>query len=289
MGKTVVLVLSAVLSTTAFAQENTVSGGAASQTAIATPAEATSTAQVAAPASERTIKGEAYTKTVMENLSTGDKSSSNEAYIGINKKLENGNKIGVRQVFTLAIPETGDQNDVKMGNTYVYLSSPNIVKFNDNLSLSTTNRLYAPTGESMRFNTKQVGSVRNYLNLVQKLGKVELSANLLSQWYANTRDTDMAGKANNEFYIVPYAEAGYSLTDALTVTTGFALENFYKRQGPSAHVLDAYVGVGWQALSELSVSLTAETDTATINNPNGSPQIGRASESMAILELALTI
>jgi hypothetical protein len=300
MGKSIVLVLSAVLSTTAFAQDNTAassSSASASKATVAAPAQATSTATIAAPAAERKLHVEAYTKTRMmeDAIEKNDSSSHNESFLGLNYKLDNGNKVGVRQLFVLDVGANGDRSAPKMENTYVYLSQPDIVKLSDSLSISTTTRLYAPTGETARFYSKQVGALRNYLNLSQKLGKWELTANLLSQWYANTRDytlkTNSSGghDANNEFYIVPYAEASYSITEAISITPGVGLENVYKRAGNAEHILDMYTTLSWQAVKELSINLTYESDSATTDNENGKMAFGRGSESYGLLELVANL
>ncbi|MES2855280.1 MAG: hypothetical protein V4692_05430, partial [Bdellovibrionota bacterium] len=98
-----------------------------------------------------------------QTINNGGSSTSNEAYLGLSDAINGNQRIGIRQYFTLAIPENGPRDQAKVGNTFLYHSAPDIVKFNDNLALSTVNRLYLPTSEVMRFETKQLGAIRNYL------------------------------------------------------------------------------------------------------------------------------
>ena len=276
---------------TTVAPAATSSSSAGSSTAAAAPKAAVSTAKIAAPAATKKFALELYNKTAtsQQALLDGDSSVATENYVGGTMDLGGGQKIGIRQYFNLAMPENAASNDFKMASTALRWMANDFVKPNDNLGLSTEFRAYLPTSEAARFETKENGSLRNYLFLVQKLGKFEVSGNLLSQWYSQNQDfkePDAKGvrKPNKESYIVPYAEAAYSISESLTVTQGIGYQMTSFRAGESARVGDWYTTLSWQALKQLTVAGTLESEPNF--NADRPVQLYRPDETSIILELA---
>jgi hypothetical protein len=255
------------------------------------------TSSLVAPEAKSDIGGDFSELMTVEKSSVQDGliHAMHEMYAGIHMPINGSQRLGIRQIMNLETVQGADKNDAKMGSTYFYYSAPDFVKFNDDLTLSATSRLYLPTSESARFETKELGSIRNYLNLIQKTGKFELSANLLSQWYANTQDisdkVDDEGKreANKDIYLVPYAEVEYAVTDMVHLIQGIGLENSFMRSGPSQHTVNWYSTLGLEPMEDVKLELNLENDVDSVNNKSGSFQLYRDAELEYELELTISI
>ncbi len=236
--------------------------------------DATSEVRIEAPTAKRSIKAEFRSEigARQSDLNDGKDSVSTENYIGASIGIGKAQKIAFRQVFLFDYAENADQNNVHLGNTYISHSAAEVVRFSESVALGTSTRLYLPTGEKARFHTKEFGRIRNYLNLIRKIGRVSVGANLLSQWNANTQDSwdkietkdgveKISQKANEEFYFRPYADISYDITDEISLSQRVGTENTYMRMGESDHLLDLWTSISWKALKDLSFTLAYEADT----------------------------
>ena len=297
----VVSVVTSTSMTAARAEDSAASTSAALPPAAAAASSTASLDAAKADVNKRPWHAEVYNSTWIpkQNLNNLSGTSTTINFVGLKSTVGEGKTLGVRQLFNAGYPTQGNTTDWHMSSTYIHYTdtklAPKALAARD-IGLTSTTRLYLPTGESDRFLTHINGKVRQYGILSKSIGKVDLSYVAIGDLYSNTQDSYIkAGKetANTQLWIDNYIEVGYNFTSKLSVAQDIGLENTWKRQlstGPSPmeNSFNLSTGVAYQPIPELTLAFTV-SDDHIVSAPTQEFAPYRDDEITGILEITATL
>lgn len=272
--KSTLIVAMTVVSASAFAQDNQQTATTEAPASVAQPAPiapsgqaasptATSTMQMAEAAPQRNLKAELLNKNIIakQAIQNGDGTTIHENYAGLKYNLGEGKSIGLRQLF-IGTSAGNKETTWAMDNTYLHYTDGKLATLPADVNLSLNARVYLPTGEKARNVTKENGRLRAHFIAGKSVGKFDFAANLLNQYYSQSQDTFVNAKGevegNQEWYISPYAEAVYNVSEKVTVYAYAGTEHQLFRNNTSKQNITMGPGVTWAPISQLTVDFSID-------------------------------
>ncbi len=247
-----------------------------------------------APAATRPWKVELYhsTETAVTSVTKKEGISTTVNYVGFKSKVLNGKSLGIRQLFMADYMSDDNKSDVRMGNTYIHLTDPKLFAMANGIEGTGIVRLYLPTGEDNRFVNKQNGALRLYLITAKSMGKWDFDMTLIGQAYSNSQDTfvDRTGatKSNAEYYGYPSLNAGYNISDTLSLGQSFGVENIWYRTKAPIRSFNSTTTVSWKAMPQLTLNGNLSNDI-NVANPKQDFAMGREEEMSLLFEAAVAL
>lgn len=152
----------------------------------------TSLAAAVAPAKPRTIKAEFYTESSLGVKSAEQREGTTDwaSYAGIKKDLGDGDSVSIRQMFTYKSAASSEKKgEFHTDPLQINYTKGKLATFSGDGVLTGIARIYLPTDELSRNQTKSQGSFRGYLVGAKSFAKLDLSYALVGQYYNWTQDT----------------------------------------------------------------------------------------------------
>lgn len=264
--KMVAAVATVLMTTGAFAQTTPATSSAAMPAAAAPATSTASLDEAKKDVVARPWKVELYhsTETAMSNITYNKGVSKTQNFIGFKSKVLGTRSLGIRQIISANYMADEKRSDLHMGNTYIHYTDPKLYALANGVEATGILRLYMPTGETARFNSKDNGSVRAYFINAKSIGKWDFDVTLMGQAWANTIEGyTMKGTFvdNADYYFTPSLNAGYNVSPALSLGLSAGTENFWYRSAKKAtRSADLTTSVAWQALPQLKLIASVADD-----------------------------
>ena len=245
-----------------------------------------------------------YTRTdVKKSLisdSTGSPTSFN--FVGTGYNLTESKSIIVRQEFNYDFPKLGVSGKGKLKDIFVGFNNTALASFAGDGTVSSSSRIYLPTGEDSRFVTKTNGQLVEWLTASKPLGKFDLGIHLIGSYLNQTQDYydvpdaktgTMKPTANLDFEVEQFTMLTYNFNEKFAVYQLAGLDSTWLKPLPGAralraHFIETETGVMFKPTKVLTTALSF-FNYAPTNNAEGGFAMYRDADSIYRFTLTAAI
>lgn len=199
---------------------NTIIGEATPRTALGLPPPATTPDVVTAarpPApSPRKIRGEFVIESVVgvSDFKNREGSTSASGYLGVKLVLSGSETLSARQQYSFDYPKEGEAFRPTTEDVLLNYVKSGLFQFGKGGTVTLLGRIYLPTGEVSRYETKHHGRVSPYLIVSYPLSPVlSLDYHFVPTWINNTRNgylRDGELQANTDYSLTQFGSLNYA-------------------------------------------------------------------------------
>ena len=221
--------------------------------------------------------------------STGSPTSFN--FVGAGYNLSDTKSLIVRQEFNYDYPKLGAAGKPKTRDLYFGFNNTTLATFMGDGSVSSSSRVYLPTGEDSRYLTKQNGQIVEWLTASKPLGRFNLDVHLIGTYanqtqdsYVDTTSDKPKTTATLDYEVEQFSILTYNFSDRFAVYQVLGLDSLVMRPLPGdralrSHFTESETGGTFKPNKTLSLTVSY-FNYAPTNNADGGFALYRDSDSI---------